>query len=60
MDDEKYFGLTGYQMSGNTHYYTSDKDRTPMKLKTGQNRNLNQKPCCGLQFQKRGFLSLQL
>ena len=32
-DDEKYFGLAGYQMSGNTHYYTSDKDRTPHKVK---------------------------
>ena len=33
MDDKKYLGLTGYQMSGNTHYYTSDKDRTPHKVK---------------------------
>ena len=33
MDDKKYFELTGYQMSGNTHYYTSDKDRTPHKVK---------------------------
>ncbi|MCP4459340.1 MAG: hypothetical protein GY816_15165 [Cytophagales bacterium] len=34
MDDEKYFGLTGYQMSGNTQYYSPDVDRTPLQVKT--------------------------
>ena len=33
MDDEKYFGLTGYQMSGNIHFYSSDTTQTPTEVK---------------------------
>lgn len=34
IDDEKYFGFSGFQMSGNKGYYTSDSSRTPTKVKT--------------------------
>ena len=34
IDDEKYLGLTGFQMSGNRHFYTSDKDSTPSEIAT--------------------------
>ena len=33
MDDEKYFGLTGYRMSGNIHFYSSDPTQTSTKVK---------------------------
>ena len=33
MDDEKYFGLTGYQMSENIHFYSSDTTQTPTEVK---------------------------
>ena len=33
MGDEKYFGLTGYQMSDSIHFYSSDPTQTPTKLK---------------------------
>ena len=29
MGDKKYFGLTGYQMSENIHFYSSDPTETP-------------------------------
>ena len=34
IDDGKYFGLTGYQMSGNKFYYTSDKHQMPSHIAT--------------------------
>ena len=34
IDDEKYFGLSGFQMSGNRGYYISDFAQTPMAVKT--------------------------
>ena len=34
IDDEKYFGLSGYQMTGNRGYYTSDPKLTPEKVRT--------------------------
>ena len=33
MDDEKYFGPTGYQMSGNIHFYSSDHTQSPTEVK---------------------------
>ena len=37
IDDEKYFGLTGFQMSGNRNYYISDRDQTPISVATYSN-----------------------
>ena len=33
-DDEKYFGLTGFQMSGNRHFYSSYHGSTPSDVAT--------------------------
>ena len=33
MDDEKYYVLTGYQMSGNINFYSSDPTQTPIEVK---------------------------
>ena len=33
MYDEKYFRLTGYQTSGNIHFYSSDPTQTPTEVK---------------------------
>ena len=32
IDDDKYFGLTSFQMSGNRNYYSSDYDQTPIPV----------------------------
>ena len=32
IDDEKYFGLTGSQMSGNIHFYSSDPSQIPTEV----------------------------
>ena len=34
IDVDKYFGLLGFQMSGNIGYYTSDFSQTPMAVNT--------------------------
>ena len=34
IDDEDYFGLSGFQMTANRGHYTSDFSRTPMAVKT--------------------------
>ena len=34
IDDEKYFGLTGFQMSGNRSFYSSNRDQTPIDVAT--------------------------
>ena len=43
MDDKKYFGLTGYQMSGNIHFYSSDTTQTPTEVKNRANNNFEPK-----------------
>ena len=43
IDDEKYFGLTGFQMSGNRNYYSSDRYQTPIPVATYSKRKLEQK-----------------
>ena len=58
MDDEKYFGLTGYQMSGNIHFYSSDPTQTPTEVKNRAKVSLNQRCFYGLQFQRMGFRAL--
>ena len=32
VDDEKYFGLSGFQMSGNRSFYTSDLSKTAIDV----------------------------
>ena len=32
IDDEKYFGLTGFQMVGNRNFYSSNRDQTPIHV----------------------------
>ena len=34
VDDENYFGLSGFQMSGNRSFYTSDLSKTPIDVAT--------------------------
>ena len=55
MDDEKYFGLTGYQMSKNTHYYRSDKDRTPHKVKNRSKSKFEPKILLWIAISEKGI-----
>ena len=34
IDDEKYFGFTRFQMSGNRNFYSSNRDQTPIDVAT--------------------------
>ena len=54
IDDEKYFGLTGYQMSGNKQYYSSNRARTPMGVKTFAKKKFEPKVLLWLAFSPKG------
>ena len=43
MDDDKYFGLTSFQMTGNRNYYSSDHDKTPITVDTYSKNKLEPK-----------------
>jgi len=55
IDDEKYFGLTGFQMSGNRHFYTSNKDRTPSTIATFSKKKFEPKVMLWLAISPRGI-----
>ena len=43
IDDDKYFGLTSFKMSGNRNYYSSDHDQTPIPVATYSKKKLEPK-----------------
>ena len=43
IDDDKYFGLTNFKMSGNRNYYSSDHDQTPIPVATYSKKKLEPK-----------------
>ena len=43
IDDGKYFGFTGFQMSGNRNYYSSDRDQMPIPVATYSKKKLEPK-----------------
>jgi len=55
IDDEKYFGLTGFQMSGNRHFYTSDKDSTPSEIATFSKQKFEPKVMLWIAISPRGI-----
>ena len=60
VDDEKYFGLSGFQMSGNRSFYTSDLSKTPLMWLPTVRRNLNQRLCYGSLSHQKDFRRLFL
>ena len=57
IDDEKYFGLSGFQMSGNRGYYTSDFAQTPMALKTYAKKKFEPKVMLWIAMSPEGLSS---
>ena len=57
IDDEKYFGLTGVDIPGNSFYYTSDHSTTPSNIKYKQYRKFEPKLTEGEKsaLEKRGI-----
>ena len=55
MDDEKYFGLTGYQMTGNLHYYSSDSKKAPIKVKTRAKSKFEPKVLLWIAISEKGI-----
>ena len=43
IDDDKYFGLTSFNMSGNRDYYSSDHDHTLIPVATYSKKKLEPK-----------------
>ena len=58
IDDEKYIGWTGCQMSGIRNFYSSDHDKTPISLATYSNNKNRAKSRVvdSYFFQKQGWL----
>ena len=55
IDDEKYFGLTGFQMSGNRHFYSSDKGLTPSDVATYSKKKFEPKVMLWLTISPKGI-----
>ena len=55
IDDEKYFGLTGFQMSGNRHFYSSDKGLTPSNVATYSKKKFEPKVMLWLTISPKGI-----
>ena len=55
IDDEKYFGLSGIQMAGNRSYYTSDKERTPIHVKTYSKKKFEPKVMLWIAIAPKGI-----
>ena len=52
VDDEKYFGLSGFQMSGNRSFYTSDLSKTPIDVATYSKKKFEPKVMLWIAHQK--------
>ena len=57
IDDEKYFGLSGFQMSGNKGYYTSDFTQTPMAVKTHGKKKFESKVMLWIAMSPKGLFT---
>ena len=57
IDDEKYFSLSGFQMSGNRGYYTSDFTQTPMAVKTHAEKKFEPKVMLWITMTPKGLSS---
>ena len=55
IDDEKYFGLTGFQMSGNRHFYSSDHGSTPSDVATYSKKKFEPKVMLWLAISPKGI-----
>ena len=55
IDDEKYFGLSGYQMSGNRSFYTSDITATPDSVATFGKRKFEPKVLLWIAISRKGI-----
>ena len=55
IDDEKYFGLTGFQMSGNRNYYSSNRDRTPSSVATYSKKKFEPKVMLWIAISPKGL-----
>ena len=57
MDDKNYFGLTGYQMSGNIYLYSSDPTQTPTEVKNRVKSKFEQKVLLWIAISEEGISS---
>ena len=55
IDDEKYFRLSGFQMAGNWSYYTCDKERTPIHVKTYSKKKFEPKVMLWIAISPKGI-----
>ena len=55
IDDEKYFRSSGFQMAGNWSYYTCDKERTPIHVKTYSKKKFEPKVMLCIAISPKGI-----
>ena len=55
VDDEKYFGLSGFQMSGNRSFYTSDLSKTPIDVATYSKKKFEPKVMLWIAISPKGL-----
>ena len=55
VDDEKYFGLSGFQMSGNRSFYTSDLSKTPIDVATYSEKKFEPKVMLWIAISPKGL-----
>ena len=55
IDDEKYFGLTGFQMSRNRHLYSLDHGSTPSDVATYSKKKCEPKVMLRLAISPKGI-----
>ena len=55
IDDDKYFGLTSFKMSGNRNYYSFDHDQTPIPVSTYSKKKLEPKVMLWIAISPKDF-----
>ena len=55
IDDEKYFGLTGFQLSGNRNFYSSNRELTPIDVATYSKKKFEPKVMLWIAISPKGL-----
>ena len=55
IDDEKYFGFTRFQMSGNRNFYSSNRDQTPIDVATYSKNKFDPKVMLWIAISPKGL-----
>ena len=60
IDDEKYFGLTGFQIARNRNFYSSNHDQTPIDVATYSKKEFEPKVMLWIAISPKGLSTTAL